>query len=91
MKRNYIPAFITLLAGFITCILGLKNHYSAIRLSLTLFVVLVCFYILGCFVKSLICHFIPEGTEEEEVVEEENAEGEATEDEQSASDENEEE
>lgn len=66
MKRNYIPAFIMLLAGFITCILGLYYRYSAVRLLLTLFIVLVCFYILGCFVKSLVCHFIPEKTEEEE-------------------------
>ena len=66
MKRNYIPAFIMLLAGFITCILGLYYRYSAVRLLFTLFIVLVCFYILGCFVKSLVCHFIPEKTEEEE-------------------------
>lgn len=66
MKRNYIPAFIMLLAGFITCILGLYYRYSTVRLLLTLFIVLVCFYILGCFVKSLVCHFIPEKTEEEE-------------------------
>lgn len=66
MKRNYIPAFIMLLAGFITCILGLYYRYSTVRLLLTLFIVLVCFYILGCFVKSIVCHFIPEKTEEEE-------------------------
>lgn len=80
MKRNYIPAFIMLLAGFITCILGLHYHYDAIRLSVTLFIVLVCFYILGCFVKSLVCHFIPEKTEDEE--ENEEADGEETEDEE---------
>ncbi len=66
MKRNYIPAFIMLLAGFITCIFGLYYRYSTVQLLLTLFIVLVCFYILGCFVKSLVCHFIPEKTEEEE-------------------------
>ena len=66
MKRNYIPAFIMLLAGFITCILGLYYRYRTVRLLITLFIVLVCFYILGCFVKSLVCHFIPEKTEEEE-------------------------
>ena len=66
MKRNYIPAFIMLLAGFITCILGLHYEYSAVRLLITLFIVLVCFFILGCLVKSLVCHFIPEKTEEAE-------------------------
>lgn len=66
MKRNYIPAFIMLLAGFITCILGLYYHYGTVRLLITLFIVLVCFFILGSFVKSLVCHFIPEKREEEE-------------------------
>lgn len=74
MKRNYIPAFIMLLAGFITCILGLYYRYSTVRLLLTLFIVLICFYILGCFVKSLVCHFIPEKTEEEEEEPEEGGE-----------------
>lgn len=78
MKRNYIPAFIMLLAGFITCILGLYYRYGTVRLLLTLFIVLVCFFILGCFVKSLVCHFIPEKTEEEE---EDKAEGEEEEEE----------
>lgn len=78
MKRNYIPAFIMLLAGFITCILGLYYRYSAVRLSVTLFIVLVCFYVLGCLVKSLICHFIPENKEEEE----EKTDGEEIEDEE---------
>ena len=80
MKRNYIPAFIMLLAGFITCILGLYYRYSAVRLLTTLFIVLICFFILGCFVKSLVCHFIPEKTEEvseeTEGTDEEEAEGE---------------
>lgn len=82
MKRNYIPAFIMLLAGFITCILGLYYQYSAVRLLVTLFIVLVCFFVLGCFVKSLICHFIPEKTEETEETEEtggDEAEGESEE------------
>ena len=64
MKRNYIPAFIMLLAGFITCILGLHYQYDTVRLLITLFIVLVCFFVLGCLVKSLVCHFIPEKTEE---------------------------
>ena len=80
MKRNYIPAFIMLLAGFITCILGLYYQYGTVRLLVTLFIVLVCFFVLGCFVKSLVCHFIPEKTEEEEEAEDTEAtEGEETE------------
>ena len=79
MKRNYIPAFIMLLAGFITCISGLYYQYSTVRLLITLFIVLVCFFILGCFVKSLVCHFIPEKTEEE-AEEIEETEGEKAED-----------
>lgn len=78
MKRNYIPAFIMLLAGFITCILGLYYRYGTVQLLVTLFIVLVCFFVLGCFVKSLVCHFIPEKTEEE-AEETEETEGEETE------------
>ena len=80
MKRNYIPAFIMLLAGFITCILGLHYQYDTVRLLITLFIVLVCFFVLGCLVKSLVCHFIPEKTEEEaEKTEGEEKEGEEAE------------
>lgn len=85
MKRNYIPAFIMLLAGFITCIFGLYYRYSAVRLSITLFIVLVCFYVLGCLVKSLVCHFIPEKTEEEA----EETDGEETESEEEKAEEGE--
>ena len=88
MKRNYIPAFIMLLAGFITCILGLYYRYSAVRLLLTLFIVLVCFYILGCFVKILVCHFIPEKTEEEEKDSETEEEESENEEEKAAENEN---
>lgn len=90
MKRNYIPAFVMLLAGFITCIFGLQYHYSAIRLSITLFIVLVCFFILGCFIKSLICHFIPE-VRKENLGNEENPESEEEEDEKTETEEDEEE
>ena len=76
MKRNYIPAFIMLLAGFITCILGLYYRYGTVRLLVTLFIVLVCFFVLGCFVKSLVCHFIPEKTAEEAEEAEETEEAE---------------
>ena len=88
MKRNYIPAFIMLLAGFITCIFGLYYRYSAVRLLITLFIVLVCFFVLGCLVKSLVCHFIPEETEEE-VEETEETDGEGTEGEEEKAEEGE--
>ena len=88
MKRNYIPAFIMLLAGFITCILGLYYQYGTVRLLVTLFIVLVCFFILGSFVKSLVCHFIPEKTGEE-AEETEETDGEETEGEEEKAEEGE--
>ena len=88
MKRNYIPAFIMLLAGFITCILGLYYQYDTVRLLITLFIVLVCFFILGCFVKSLVNHFIPKETEKE-AEEPEETDGEETEDEEEMAEEGE--
>lgn len=74
MKRNYIPAFVMLLAGFITCIFGLYNQYSAVQFSVTLFIVLVCFGVLGFLLKSLVCHFIPEVQDREPSDGEENPE-----------------
>lgn len=74
MKRNYIPAFVMLLAGFITCIFGLYNQYSAVQFSITLFIVLICFGVLGFFLKSLVCHFIPEVRDLEPSDGEENTE-----------------
>lgn len=74
MKRNYIPAFVMLLAGFITCIFGLYNQYSAVQFSITLFIVLICFGVLGFLLKSLVCHFIPENRDQEPSGGEENPE-----------------
>lgn len=89
MKRNYIPAFVMLLAGFITCVLGLYYRYSAVRLLITLFIVLVCFFVLGCLVKSLVCHFIPEKTEETGAEESGETEAEETEGEEEKAEEGE--
>ncbi len=77
MKRNYIPAFVMLLAGFVTCIIGLYNQYDAVRFTATLFIVLVCFCVLGCLIKGLVNHFIPVQDSEEPVKVEEESEDEA--------------
>ncbi|MGN0344825.1 MAG: hypothetical protein ACI4EC_07690 [Lachnospiraceae bacterium] len=54
MKTKPIPAIIMLTAGFVTCIVGIRQHFSFGTYIKTLFLVLVGFYLLGCIVKLVI-------------------------------------
>lgn len=47
MKYRFIPAFIMLLAGLITCILGLVQKWPVLTNLIALVIVLVVFYIIG--------------------------------------------
>lgn len=54
MKTNYVPAFTTLSAGLITCILNFKNHLSMFEFSKRLLIVLLIFYFIGSVIKLIL-------------------------------------
>ena len=54
MKTKPVPAIIMLTAGFVTCIVGIVQHYSFGTYVKTLFLVLIGFYLLGCIVKLVL-------------------------------------
>lgn len=74
MKTRYLPAIITLTAGFITCILGILGQWGLYELAKRLLIVLLCFYILGGIVAFILQkNFVEmENTKEEQA--EENTE-----------------
>ena len=61
MKTKQVPAIIMLVAGFITCIISIVQHMEFGDFVKTLFIVLICFYILGGIVKIILDkNFAPE-------------------------------
>lgn len=54
MKTKPVPAIIMLTAGFVTCIVGIVQHFSFGTYVKTLFLVLIGFYLLGCIVKLVL-------------------------------------
>ena len=54
MNTKPIPAIIMLTAGFVTCIVGILQHFSFGTYVKTLFLVLIGFYLLGCIVKLVL-------------------------------------
>lgn len=54
MNTKPVPAIIMLVAGFVTCIVGIVQHFSIGTYIKTLFLVLIGFYLLGCIVKLVI-------------------------------------
>lgn len=54
MNTKPIPAMIMLTAGFVTCVVGIVQHFSFGTYVKTLLLVLVGFYLLGCIVKLVI-------------------------------------
>ncbi len=54
MNTKPIPAIIMLTAGFVTCIVGIVQHFSFGTYVKTLFLVLIGFYLLGCIVKLVL-------------------------------------
>lgn len=74
MKRRLIPAFVMLLAGTVTCVIGLVYRYSVLRLLTTLLIVLLSFYVIGSLFKWLLDLLIPLNKDEEEEEGEEESE-----------------
>ena len=54
MNTKPIPAIIMLTAGFVTCMVGIVEHFSFGTYVKTLFCVLIGFYLLGCIVKLVL-------------------------------------
>jgi flagellar biosynthesis/type III secretory pathway M-ring protein FliF/YscJ len=54
MKTKGIPAVVMLLAGLVTCIIGIVQHMETMVFTKTLLAVLVIFYVLGCIVKLVL-------------------------------------
>ena len=54
MKTKPIPAIIMLTAGFVTCIVGIVEHFSFGTYVKSLFLVLIGFYLLGCIVNLVL-------------------------------------
>jgi flagellar biosynthesis/type III secretory pathway M-ring protein FliF/YscJ len=84
-KFRSVPAIITLLAGFVTCVLMIKNKITIVQYLWTLALVMVGFYICGVVVRFILNKVFEDKKEDEnpeggEVPEgEEGAEAEATE------------
>lgn len=77
MNTKQVPVVITLVAGFVTCILGFTMHMESARFVRTLVIVLVSFYIFGCVAKLVLDKNFKEEPEEEateEAGEESNSE-----------------
>lgn len=54
MRIRYIPAFVTLTAGAITCIISIINQFNVIYSLKVLLIVLLAFYILGQIAQKVI-------------------------------------
>lgn len=70
MKTKGIPAVVMLLAGFVTCIIGIVQHMETDVFTKTLLAVLIIFYVLGCIVKLVLDKNFKEMDEPEENQEE---------------------
>lgn len=54
MKKTYIPAIITLTAGFVDCLVSIGKGMSNFEFVKQLLIVLVVFFIFGLFVRFLV-------------------------------------
>lgn len=64
MKTKQVPAIIMLTAGFIVCIISIAQRMEFGEFVTTLFLVLICFYILGCIAKVILDKNFAEEKEE---------------------------
>lgn len=64
MKTKQVPVMITLVAGLITCLLGFVTQMETSQFIMTLVIVLISFYILGCIAKLVLDKNFREETEE---------------------------
>jgi len=73
MNRAYLPAIVTYLAAFITCLICILNNWGVNESLVTILVVMVVFFIIGTIAKEIIDCTLSKKAEvnKEEVVEEE--------------------
>jgi len=66
MNRAYLPAIITYLAAFITCLICILNNWGVNESLIMILVVMVVFFIIGTIAKEIIdCTLSKKKTEEE--------------------------
>lgn len=53
MKTNYIPAIVTLSAGFVDCLVALYNHLNFKTFVWQLLLVLLLFFVIGCIIQMI--------------------------------------
>ncbi len=82
MNTKPIPAIVMLLAGFITCIFGIKNHLEIMNFIWTLLIVMIVFFIIGSVVRFVADRWMKKMADKEEVPEEEPIESEGAEEEE---------
>jgi flagellar biosynthesis/type III secretory pathway M-ring protein FliF/YscJ len=75
-KFRSVPAIITLLAGFVTCVLMIKNKITIVQYLWTLALVMVGFYICGVVVRFILNKVFEDKKEDEHPEGEEALEGE---------------
>jgi flagellar biosynthesis/type III secretory pathway M-ring protein FliF/YscJ len=75
-KFRSVPAIITLLAGFVTCVLMIKNKITIVQYLWTLALVMVGFYICGVVVRFILNKVFEDKKEDENPEDGEAPEGE---------------
>lgn len=64
LKWRNLPAIITLLAGFITCIIAIICKYPLNIMLWILILVMTIFYIIGLSLRMVLIHFLEPKTDE---------------------------
>lgn len=76
MNRKNMPLLLTLAAGAVTCIITFIQQYTILQKLISLFVVLIIFYVLGSVLKWTLDYFEAQNEkarqEEGEVIEKES-------------------
>lgn len=70
MRTRYIPAIVTLLAGFLYCVIALIHHFPVNVFLKQLFIVLLIFLVLGSIIKVLLDVFMEKMEKQPENIEE---------------------
>ena len=65
MNTKSVPALVTLLAGFIACVAGIRAHMEVADFMIMLLIVLIVFYLLGCVVRMILDMNFKAGHDEE--------------------------
>lgn len=79
MDRKYMPLFLMLVAGAVTCIITFIQNYSVLHKLVSLLIALLVFYFLGSVIRWTLDYFDEQNEkkakEEGEVIEKETEDG----------------